>query len=82
MAATAAALERAMRFQEVILDATRGKISWWQAAEILGLSPIAVVDDASKRLLYAQLGEAETSAAIMTCAGGGDPRARHPADRL
>jgi transposase len=39
MAATAAALERAMRFQEVILEATRGKISWWQAAEILGISP-------------------------------------------
>src|SRR5262249_49517374 len=38
MPATAAALERAMRFQEVILDATRGKISWWQAADILGIS--------------------------------------------
>lgn len=39
MAATAAALERAMRFQEVILQATRGKMSWWQAAEVLGISP-------------------------------------------
>ncbi len=39
MAATAAAQERAMRFQEVILDATRGKMSWWQAAEVLGISP-------------------------------------------
>lgn len=39
MAATAAALERAMRFQEVILEATRGKISWWQAADVLGISP-------------------------------------------
>ena len=28
-----------MRFQEVILDATCGKISWWQAAEVLGISP-------------------------------------------
>ena len=39
MAATAAAQERAMRFQEVILEATRGKMSWWQAAEVLGISP-------------------------------------------
>jgi transposase len=39
MAATVAALERAMRFQEVILQATRGKMSWWQAAEVLGISP-------------------------------------------
>ena len=39
MAATAAALERAMRFQEVILQATRGKMSWWQAADVLGISP-------------------------------------------
>lgn len=39
MAATAAAQERAMRFQEVILQATRGKMSWWQAAEVLGISP-------------------------------------------
>ena len=39
MAATAAAQERAMRFQEVILHATRGKMSWWQAAEVLGISP-------------------------------------------
>jgi transposase len=38
MAATAAAQERAMRFQEVIMEATRGKISWWQAAEVLGIS--------------------------------------------
>jgi transposase len=39
MAATAVAQERAMRFQEVILQATRGKMSWWQAAEVLGISP-------------------------------------------
>ncbi len=39
MTATAAALERAMRFQEVILQATRGKLTWWQAAEVLGVSP-------------------------------------------
>ena len=39
MAASATAVERAMRFEEVILQATRGKITWWQAAEILGISP-------------------------------------------
>jgi Helix-turn-helix domain len=39
MPATAAALERAMRFQEVILKATSGKMSWIQAADVLGLSP-------------------------------------------
>jgi transposase len=39
MAATAAAQERAMRCQEVILQAMRGKMSWWQAADVLGISP-------------------------------------------
>ena len=33
-----AAVERAMRTQEVILRAMARKISWWQAAEILGIS--------------------------------------------
>jgi transposase len=33
-----AAVERAMKVQEVILRAMSGQISWWQAAEILGLS--------------------------------------------
>ncbi len=39
MAATAAARERAMKFQEVILQATRGNLTWIQAAEVLGVSP-------------------------------------------
>jgi transposase len=39
MAVTAAALERAMRYQEVILQATRGKMSWLQASDVLGISP-------------------------------------------
>jgi hypothetical protein len=30
--------ERAMKVQEVILRAMAKKISWWQAAEILGIS--------------------------------------------
>jgi hypothetical protein len=33
-----AAMERAMKVQEVILRAMAKKITWWQAAEILGIS--------------------------------------------
>ena len=33
-----AAVERAMKTQEVILRAMAKKISWWQTAEILGIS--------------------------------------------
>ena len=33
-----AAVERMMKVQEVILRATAGKLQWWQAAEILGVS--------------------------------------------
>ena len=33
-----AALERAMKLQEVILRAMAKKIAWWQAAEIIGIS--------------------------------------------
>jgi transposase len=33
-----AAMERAMKVQEVILQAMAKKITWWQAAEILGIS--------------------------------------------
>src|SRR6201998_1958929 len=35
---TKAAVERAMKIQEVILRAMAKKITWWQAAEILGFS--------------------------------------------
>src|SRR3989337_4213196 len=35
---TAAAMERAMKIQEVILRAIGKRITWWQAAEILGIS--------------------------------------------
>jgi transposase len=35
---TKTAMERAMKVQEVILRALARKISWWQAAEILGIS--------------------------------------------
>jgi hypothetical protein len=33
-----AAEERAMKVEEVILRATAGKIMWWQAAEVIGIS--------------------------------------------
>src|SRR5579862_439562 len=32
------AVERAMKVQEVILRAVAKKITWWQAAEIMGIS--------------------------------------------
>jgi len=35
---TEAAMERAMKVQEVILRAAAKKITWWQAAEIIGIS--------------------------------------------
>jgi transposase len=35
---TQAAMERAMKVQEVMLQAMGKKITWWQAAEILGIS--------------------------------------------
>src|SRR5438270_10919062 len=33
-----AAMERAMKVQEVILRAVAKKMTWWQAAEIIGIS--------------------------------------------
>src|SRR6202142_2920129 len=33
-----AALERTMKIQEVILGALAKKITWWQAAEIIGIT--------------------------------------------
>jgi transposase len=33
-----AAMERAMKVRDVILQAMAKKITWWQAAEILGIS--------------------------------------------
>src|SRR5450432_1317432 len=35
---TQAAVERAMKVQEVILRAMARKITWWEAAEIIGIS--------------------------------------------
>src|SRR5450759_5586114 len=35
---TQAAMERAMKVQEVMLQAMSKKITWWQAAEIIGIS--------------------------------------------
>src|ERR1019366_7906002 len=36
---TQAAVERAMKVQAVVLRAMAKKITWWQAAEIVGISP-------------------------------------------
>ena len=33
-----AAVERAMKIQEVILRAMAKRLTWWQAAEIIGIS--------------------------------------------
>src|SRR5206468_2525503 len=106
----AAAVERAMKIQQVIMRALSGAITWLQAADILGLDPrsvrnrrargrhrrrrepracvgellhldgsphvwlrrcpderqtlLTVVDDATTRLLYAQLWPGETTAAV------------------
>ena len=35
---TMAAVERMMKIQEVILRAMAKKITWWQAAEIIGIT--------------------------------------------
>jgi len=33
------AAEREMKLHEVLLRASAGKIKWWQAAELIGISP-------------------------------------------
>ena len=42
MVFAAAAVERAMKIQEVIMRAWSGSITWLQAADILGLDPRSV----------------------------------------
>ena len=39
MILAAAAVERAMKRQEVLMRALSGKLTWLQAADILGLEP-------------------------------------------
>jgi hypothetical protein len=63
-----AALERAVKVQEVILRALAKKISWWQAAEITG-SPIDRCDGGSgatrsmaMRVAASATGEAQSQA--------------------
>ena len=46
-----AAVERMMKVQAVILRAMGGKLQWWQAAEILGVS-----DRTMRRWRYQQHG--------------------------
>ena len=42
MAYSAGAVERAMKVQEVILQALSGQLTWVQAADILGRSPRSI----------------------------------------
>ena len=56
-----AAVERAMKVQEVILRAMAKKITWWQAAEIIGIS------DRQMR----RWGSARKSLARTVCSTGG-----------
>jgi hypothetical protein len=64
---------RAMKLQEVLLRATAGKIKWWQAAELMGISDrqmrwhdlIVILDDATSEIYYAQPAREETTAAVM-----------------
>ena len=53
MAYTRAAVERAMKVQEAILRALSGRQSWWQVADVLGVSPRTV---RRLRLRYEQYG--------------------------
>ena len=61
MVYTRVAMERAMKVQEVILRAMAKRITWWQAAEIIGIS-----DRQMRR------GESVTRSLAMTvCSTGG-----------
>jgi len=61
-----AAWERAMKVQEVILRAMAKRISWWQAAEIIGIT------DRSLRRWKGRYEKGLTGCSI----GGGSSRAR------
>ena len=49
-----AAVERAMKVQEVILRAIAKRITWWQAAEIIGVSDRQMVQPGRKRGVHRQ----------------------------
>ncbi len=61
-------MERAMKIQEVILRAMAKKITWWQAAEIVGLS------DRSMRRWRSATRSTDTTGCWT---GGGGSRARN-----
>jgi len=74
---TQAAMERAMKVQEVMLQALAKKISWWQAAEILGISER---HRRRWRERYEEFGfrglfEPQASKAFAQARGGSDPGA-------
>jgi len=62
------AAERAMKLQEVLLRATTGKIKWWQAAELTGIS-----ERQMRRVLGFLEGGVKDGATAIT--GGGRSRA-------
>src|SRR5437899_670456 len=79
MTYTQAAMERAMKVYEVLVQALKERQPWIRVAEVLGVSARTVrrlrwryehdvFDDATKHLLYAQLVEAGESAAVIMTA--------------
>ena len=58
---TQAAVERAMKVQEVMLQAMAKKITWWQAAEILGISRKTLLEKRKKYGLVPEPSQAEVS---------------------
>ena len=68
-----AALERTMKIQEVILRALAKKISWWQTAEIIGIT-----DRPMRRMAwrYSPLANLQQPCAFMAdnlCGAAGNP---------
>src|SRR5260370_41019507 len=64
-----AAVERAMKVQEVILRALAKKITWWQAAEIIGISDRSMRrwHQRYEEFGYDALFERRQKADILTC---------------
>ena len=52
-----AAMERAMKIQEVILRAMAKRINWWQASEIIGISDRQMRRWRSRTLKLGAVGE-------------------------
>jgi hypothetical protein len=76
MSYTQAAVERAMKVQEVILRAMAKKITWWQAAEIIGISD-RQMRRWRERALHCLAG-ASTSVTSSGCSFSPSSRVAHP----